>query len=65
MVRTYLVETAGAELTSLRASEITSDLDSSPTSVVQHLNQLQKDIAGMSLEQSGPVEELTMPCRGD
>lgn len=65
MVRTYLVETVGVELTSLRASEITSDLDSSPKSVAQHLSQLQEDIVGLSLEQSIPVKEHDMACRGD
>jgi hypothetical protein len=59
MVRTYLVKAVSAEPTSLRAGELTSNLDGSPTAVAQQLGRLQEDIIGVSLEHWGRSKNAT------
>ena len=58
-VRRYLVETADAEPTYLRAREIASDLDGSPKAVAQYLSQLQDELVDVSLEKWGRSKSTT------
>ncbi|WP_433633565.1 DUF7123 family protein [Halomicrococcus sp. NG-SE-24] len=58
-VREYIVTTADAEPTYLRAREIASELDSSPKAVAQYLRQLQDELGEVSIEQWGRSKSTT------
>lgn len=51
VVRTYLEQRADSEPTYLKARDIADDIGETPKAVAQHLQRLQDELSGVTLEQ--------------
>ncbi|EMA45999.1 hypothetical protein C449_04822 [Halococcus saccharolyticus DSM 5350] len=59
VVRAYLEQQADSEPTYFKAHEIADDIGETPQAVAQHLQRLQTELTGMTLEQWGHSKNIT------